>query len=114
MACRAARACTGWCSEHFVHDALDGAHATPALRATAEAAIDANGGRRPIGRDRGADVAIAQHVAGADNHQSARLRSIGCVRINQYPVPVAQTPHPAVLNVSRARKISPRASWKKF
>lgn len=55
--------------ERFVHDLADGARATPALGAAAEAAIDlAGGARRLLGTERRTHVLVAQHVAGADDH----------------------------------------------
>src|SRR5262245_66255552 len=57
------------CAERLVHDAPDGAGASPALRAASEAAVDLAGGARRSGGGRyGANLMIAQHVAGADDH----------------------------------------------
>jgi hypothetical protein len=57
-------------AERLVDDALDGTRATAAFGAAAKAAIDLLGvTRKAVGRIHGvADVVIAQHVAGADNH----------------------------------------------
>src|SRR5437868_1187763 len=54
----------------FVHDAADSARAPPALRAAAEAAIDLVGrGRAGLGGiDGGPHVAIAENVAGTNDH----------------------------------------------
>src|SRR6478735_7735132 len=53
----------------LVHDAADGPCATPALRAAAQAAIDlAGGSRRPLGRERGANVVVGQYIARTDDH----------------------------------------------
>ena len=57
-------------AERIVNDALDGACATAAFGAATEAAIKLLGAaRKAFGGFHGvADVVIAQHVAGADNH----------------------------------------------
>src|SRR3954451_6918869 len=56
-------------TEPLVHDLADGAGAAAALGAAAEAAIDLPGGARPrLRRDGGADIVVAQNVAGADDH----------------------------------------------
>src|SRR5262245_36009745 len=53
----------------LVHDAADGACATPALGTAAETAIDLAGrARGPLGRERRAHVVVAQHVAGTNDH----------------------------------------------
>ena len=53
----------------LVHDPADGARATPALGAAAEAAIDLTGrSRRLLGAERRADVLVTQNVARTDNH----------------------------------------------
>ena len=68
-------------AERFVHDAADGAGASPALGAAAEAAIDLAGGAwrsRITGKYR-PDVVVGEHVAGADDH---RRTARGCIGIN--------------------------------
>src|SRR5262245_44906246 len=53
----------------LVHDATDSARAAAALGAAAETAIDLPGRARCLAvTERRADVVIAQHVAGTDNH----------------------------------------------
>src|SRR5882757_11312867 len=55
--------------QRLVHDLADGAGAAAALGAAAEAAIDLPGRARPrLRRDGGADIVVAQNVAGADDH----------------------------------------------
>jgi hypothetical protein len=55
--------------DRFVHDATDGARATPALGAATETAINlAGGARRSLSRERGPNVVVGEHVAGADDH----------------------------------------------
>src|SRR6516162_4682432 len=69
VALRAARATAAGRRDRVVHDAADGARATAALRAAAEAAIDLPGGSwRLLGADRRAHVVVAQHVARTDDH----------------------------------------------
>jgi hypothetical protein len=56
--------------QRFVHDLADGAGAAATLGAAAEAAIDLPGRARPrLRRDGGADIVVAQNVAGADDHE---------------------------------------------
>src|SRR5215831_6390516 len=50
----------------FVHDRADGARAAAALGVAAETAVNLAGG---------AHVAVAQHVAGADDHEGRAFRS---------------------------------------
>ena len=74
--------CSAQCGrrDRVVHDAADGARATAALGAAAEAAIDLPGGSwRLLGADHRAHVVVAQHVAGADDH-GAWLSQAGLVR----------------------------------
>src|SRR5258708_13580064 len=60
----------------FVHDRADGARAASALRVAAEAAVAlARRPRRFARTERRAHVAVAQHVAGADDHGSWAFRS---------------------------------------
>ena len=56
--------------KRLVHDAADGARASPALRAAAEATIDLIGGGRPGGGavDGGPHIAVAEDITGADDH----------------------------------------------
>ena len=54
----------------LVHDALDGAGTTPALRAAAEAAIDLAGRPRTFGMTGRSDGAVGQDIAGADDHET--------------------------------------------
>jgi hypothetical protein len=54
----------------LLHDPLDRAGATPALRIAAEATIElARGARRPLCDHCGSHLVIAQNVAGADDHR---------------------------------------------
>ena len=57
-------------AQRFVDDGLDGARATAALGAATEASVDLLGIARNVWRtlDGIADVVVAQHVAGTDNH----------------------------------------------
>src|SRR6266545_1192337 len=60
-------------AECLVHDLADRAGATSALGAAAEATIDLASGLRLDGTGHcGADLPIAQHVAGTDNHRRRR------------------------------------------
>ena len=71
MAMRTARATRlGAGAQRFVDDGLDRARATAALRAATEAAIELLGVAWKILRtlDGTADVAVAQHVTGTDDH----------------------------------------------
>jgi hypothetical protein len=56
--------------KRLVHDAADGARASPALGAATQAMIDLPRGTRRIGavRQRRTHVMVGEHVAGADNH----------------------------------------------
>ena len=56
--------------ERLIHDAADGARTTSALRAAAEAAIDLIGGRgaRRRGIKSGPHVAVAENIAGTNDH----------------------------------------------
>jgi len=69
----------------LVHDALDGACTTTALGAAAEATIDLPGrtGRRRRG-DGATHVMVAEHVAGADDHEQRpnRVPRIQGIRMN--------------------------------
>ena len=52
-----------------VHDLPDGRGTTPALRATAETAVDFSSGPRPGLDVQGrADIEVAQYITGTDNH----------------------------------------------
>ena len=56
--------------ERLVHDLADGAGAAAALGAATETAIDLPGRARPrLRRDGGADIVVAQNIAGADDHE---------------------------------------------
>ena len=71
MAVRTAGAtCLGAGAERIVDDGLDGARATAALCAATEAAVELLGVARKILRtlDGTADVVVAQHVTGTDDH----------------------------------------------
>ena len=59
----------GASAQRILDDLVDGAGATAAFGAAAEAAIDLPCRARKIGRgaDRAADVIIAQHIAGTDD-----------------------------------------------
>ncbi|MGY4231348.1 hypothetical protein ACVIIW_000295 [Bradyrhizobium sp. USDA 4449] len=83
-------------AERFVDDRLDGAGAPAALGAAAETSIDLLGMTHSIIGlgDGGADVVIAQHVTGTNDHGSGRPFSDasssifkgppGCKRKNRY------------------------------
>ena len=67
--------------DRLIHDAADGAGASAALRAAAEATIDLTGGARRLrAADRRTDVAVTEHVAGADDHgrSASPAGTIGC------------------------------------
>jgi hypothetical protein len=68
--------------ERFIHDAANGSKAPSALRAAAQAAMHLSGGPRRCGitRQRPADVVVADHVAGTNDHrrQPRPWISIGC------------------------------------
>src|SRR5215831_2400318 len=67
-------ACVAGASDRLVHDPADGSRTPAALRATAETAVDLAGRAGPLRKgDRRADVPIAQHVAGADDHGGRRF-----------------------------------------
>ena len=57
-------------AERIIDDGLDGARTTSALRAATEAAVELLGVARKILRtlDGTADVVVAQHVTGTDDH----------------------------------------------
>src|SRR5260370_18663856 len=60
----------------FVQERADGARAADVVRVAAEAAVDLAGRPRRFARtERRAHVAVAQHVAGADDHGSWAFRS---------------------------------------
>ena len=61
-------------AQGFVDDGLDGARATAAFGAAAEAAINLLGATRQVpGRAHGiADILVAEDVAGTDNHETGR------------------------------------------
>jgi hypothetical protein len=66
---RAAAAGRGGAIEGLVHDPPDGASAAAALGAAAQAAIDLpSRAWRRFGADRRADVVVAQHIAGTNDH----------------------------------------------
>ena len=54
--------------DRLVDDLADGPRAAAALGAAAEAAIDLPRRARRGGAHRGADVLVAENIAGADNH----------------------------------------------
>src|SRR5262245_22058354 len=55
--------------QRFVHNLPDGRGAASALRAASETAVDLAGlADSRIGTDSGADVVVAENVAGADDH----------------------------------------------
>ena len=57
--------------ESLVHDPADGAGTAAALGAAAETTIDLPGRTRPrLRRDGGADIVVAQNVAGTDDHET--------------------------------------------
>ena len=65
--------------KRLVHDAANGARTTPALGATAETALDLAGrARRGLG-DGAAHLAVAQHIAGTDDHGIPGMASIACL-----------------------------------
>jgi len=60
-------------TERFVHDLLDGAGATTALRTTAQTSIHlARSPRRARAAAGGADIVVGQDVAGTNNHRDVR------------------------------------------
>ena len=61
-------------AQGFVNDGLDGARASAAFDAAAEAAIDLLGIARNVfrGIDRLADIAVAEDVAGTNNHENGK------------------------------------------
>ena len=75
LAMRAARtAGFGAGTESLVNDGLDGARASAALGAAAETAVDLLGIARKVfrGIDGVADVVVAEHVAGTNNHENGQ------------------------------------------
>jgi hypothetical protein len=66
--------------ERLIHNAADGSSASSALRAAAQATIDLAGGARrySIAGERPADVVVAQHVTGTDNHSCPEPIGIKC------------------------------------
>src|SRR6185503_3556675 len=63
--------------ERLVHDPPDGAGAAAALRRAAETAVDLSGRARPyVGLHDLAHVVIAQHIAGADDHDGSRQQPL--------------------------------------
>jgi hypothetical protein len=53
----------------FIHDLANGTRAAATLRAAAQTAVDLTGRTRRLRAiDRGTNVAVSQHVAGADDH----------------------------------------------
>jgi hypothetical protein len=61
-------------TERFVDNGLDGARASAALGAAAEAAIDLLGTTRKLfgGAHGVTDIVVAEDVAGTDDHESGR------------------------------------------
>ena len=59
-------------SERLIDDGLDGARASAAFGAAAEAAVDLLGIARKVfrGADGVADIVVAEDVAGTDNHEN--------------------------------------------
>jgi hypothetical protein len=68
--------------KRFIHDAANGSKAPSALRAAAQAAMHLPGGpgRCGIARQCPADVMVADHVAGTNNHGTSVT---GAVSINR-------------------------------
>jgi len=69
-----ALACAG--PERFGHDSLQGARATAAFSAAAEAAVNLRRRARQL-RSRtygGADIVVGQHVAGTNDHRGGKLK----------------------------------------
>jgi hypothetical protein len=63
---------TAGADQRFVHDPPDGAGATAALSAASQATVNLPGGARPLRGTAGrAHVAIAQDIAGANNHRNS-------------------------------------------
>ena len=55
-------------TERLIHDLLDGPRTAATLRAAAQATVNLDGrARRRLVAD-GANIAVAEHVAGTDNH----------------------------------------------
>jgi hypothetical protein len=69
--CAAGTAGLGATAERLVDDALDGAHASPALDGATKTTIDLLGATRQIfrGADSAADIMVGQDVAGTNNHE---------------------------------------------
>ena len=61
-------------AEGFFNDGLDGARASPAFGAAAEATIDLLGIAGKVLRsiDRAADILVADDVTGTNNHENSR------------------------------------------
>ena len=79
VAVRAARATgLGAGTQRFVDDGLDGARATAAFGAAAEASIDLFGIARHTGMDGIADIMVAEDVAGTDDHECGRPIGDAC------------------------------------
>jgi hypothetical protein len=64
----------GASAERFIDNGLDGARASAAFGAAAEAAVDLLGMTRKLfgGANGIADIVVAEDVAGTDNHESGR------------------------------------------
>ena len=79
LSARAARAGCAACGsrDRLVHDPADGARASSALGAAAEAAVDLTGGARRSRRaQRCPHVMVGQHIAGAHDHGSRRSQRV--------------------------------------
>jgi len=59
---------TAGADQRFIHDFADGASATAALRAAAEAAVNLTGAARRGSAYHGAHFVVTQDVAGANDH----------------------------------------------
>jgi len=73
---RSHRGSPGNC-RNFIHNPLNGASTSTALPGVAQAGIDLAYTRRPNRpREGGSDFILAEHVAGADDHQSSPQSSL--------------------------------------
>jgi hypothetical protein len=64
----------GASAQSLIDDGLDGARASPAFGAAAKASVDLLGIARKVLRwlDRTADIVVAKHVTGTDDHENDR------------------------------------------
>jgi hypothetical protein len=96
-------------AEGFVDDGFDGARASSAFGAAAEAAIDLLGTARQAirGADSVADIMVGQDVAGTDNHTNDK--PIGGARAHRYLRPAQDAKGKSVF--SSDSKLIPNSDW---